>query len=180
MWERAIESAIRDPSGFEAVALAHLDAAYGLARALLRDEHDAQDAVQDAYVRALRHFGAYRGGDARAWLLAIVRNVCITRRRRRVRGERETPLDDAPELPAPGDDPEAALLRAAGVAEVRAALAQLGPESREVLVLRELEDRSYAEIAEVIGVPVGTVMSRLARARAQLRRLLAARSLEAP
>jgi len=165
---------------FEALALRHLDAAYGLARALLRDEHDAQDAVQDAYVRALRHFAGYRGGDARAWLLAIVRNVCLTRRRRGARDRLLTPLEEVPELPASGDDPEAALLRAAGVAEVRSALAQLGAEAREILVLRELEDRSYAEIAELSGLPLGTVMSRLARARAQLRRILAARPTEAP
>jgi len=178
--ERPIGTAAYGADDFEAVALPHLDAAYRLARALLRDEHDAQDAVQDAYVRALRHFGGYRGGDARAWLLAIVRNVCLTRRRRGARERLHAPLEDAPELPARGDDPEAALLRAAGVAEVRAALAQLGAEAREILILRELEDRSYAEIAEVSGLPPGTVMSRLARARAQLRRILAPRLLEAP
>ncbi len=164
---------------FEAVALRHLDAAYGLARALLGDEHEAQDAVQDACVRALRHFESYRGGDARAWVLAIVRNVCFTRRRRRGRDARLTPLEDLPELPASGDDPEVALLRAASAADVRAALAQLGAEAREILVLRELDDRSYAEIAQALGVPLGTVMSRLARARAQLRRILAARAEEA-
>ncbi len=180
MGERAIGTATRDAAEFEAVALRHLDAAYALARALLRDEHDAQDAVQDAYVRALRHFGAYRGGDARAWLLAIVRNVCRTRRRQRGHDVRLTPLEAVPDPPAPGDDPEAALLRSAGRAEVRAALAQLGAEAREILVLRELEDRSYAEIADLTGVPVGTVMSRLARARDRLRRILTARSQEAP
>ncbi len=180
MAEGPVGPPLRGAQEFEAVALAHLDAAYGLARALLGDEHDAQDAVQDAYVRALRHFGAYRGGDARAWVLAIVRNVCFTRRRRRGRDARLTQLEDLPELPAPGDDPEAALLRAASVEDVRAALAQLGAEARQILVLRELEDRSYAEIAQLTGVPAGTVMSRLARARAQLRKILAARAQEAP
>ena len=179
MAERPIGTAPHALADFEALALPHLEAAQRLARRLLRDEHDAQDAVQDAFVRALRHFHGYRGGDARAWLLAIVRNVCLTRHRRGARERLHSALEDAPPLPSPADDPETALLRAASDREVRAAIERLASDAREVLLLRELHDLSYREIADTLGIPAGTVMSRLARARDQLRRLLA-RSEEAP
>ncbi len=160
-------------SPFEAAALPHLDAAYALARRIVRDEHDAQDAVQEAYARAFRHFGGFRGQDARPWLMAIVRNVALTQRRRRGGVRATEPLETAESVPSPGDDPEVALIRAAARARVRAAVEALAPEFREVIVLRELHDLSYREIAETIGVPPGTVMSRLARARQQLARALA-------
>lgn len=157
---------------FEAAALPHLGAAYALARRILGDDHDAQDAVQDAYFRAWRHFGAFRGGDARGWLLTIVRNASLTLRRRRGRERAAVTIEMAGELPGPGDGPEAALIRAAGAAQVRAAIERLGREFREVILLREMEGLSYAEISSALEIPIGTVMSRLARARQQLRALL--------
>jgi RNA polymerase sigma-70 factor (ECF subfamily) len=156
-------------AGFEA-ALPHLDAAWTLARYLLRDDHDAQDAVQEAYLRALRRFGERRGGDLRAWLLRIVRNVCMDVHRGRAR----SPAADVDEMEIAGGEPaDAGLLRAADEDAVRAAIERLPPEFREVIVLREFEEMSYKRIAAVTGVPAGTVMSRLARARALLRRYLA-------
>jgi RNA polymerase sigma-70 factor (ECF subfamily) len=159
-------------TSFEAVALPHVDAAYALARRILRDDHDAQDAVQEAYLRAYRHFQAFRGGDARAWLLAIVRNAALTHLRRLGRQRALEPLERAEPLASPEDDPEVALIRAAGREHVRRAVDQLAPEFREVILLREMEGLSYREMAERIGVPQGTIMSRLARAREQLRRAL--------
>ncbi len=159
-------------TSFEAVALPHLDAAYALARRILRDDHDAQDAVQEAYLRAYRHFHAFRGGDARAWLLAIVRNAALTHLRRLGRRRLDQPLEQAEPVASPDDDPEVALMRAAGRQEVRRAVDQLAPEFREVILLREMQGLSYREMAERIGVPQGTIMSRLARAREQLRRAL--------
>lgn len=158
--------------GFEAAALPHLDAAWTLARYLLRDDHDAQDAVQEAYLRALRHFSARRGGDVRAWLLRIVRNVCMDVHRGRARTAGR--IDEVGEMEmAGGADAEAELLRAAGEDAVRDAIERLPAEYREVLLLREFEEMSYKRIAAVTGTPAGTVMSRLSRARALLRRMLA-------
>jgi RNA polymerase sigma-70 factor (ECF subfamily) len=167
-------------SRFEQVMLPHLDAAYTLARYLTRDEHDAEDVVQDAYLRALRHFAGYRGGDARAWLLTIVRNTFYTRRSRE-RGAPELESFDE-ELHSEGasqDDPERATLRRATAESLEAAVRALPPEFREVIVLRELQDLSYKTIAEMTGVPVGTVMSRLSRARQRLQRALGATLREA-
>lgn len=145
---------------FEDVVLPHLDSAYGFARWLLRDPALAQDVVQDAMVRALRYFGSYRGGDGRAWVLRIVRNVAYAAlRERRV----EVPLSEA--LPASAADPEAACVMQEEAGQLGAALGRLPVELRECLVLRELEEMSYREIAEVTGAPIGTVMSRLWRAR---------------
>jgi RNA polymerase sigma-70 factor (ECF subfamily) len=154
------------PGRFEATVLPHLDSAYTLARYLMRDEADAQDAVQDAALRALTYFDGFRGGDARAWLLRIVRNACHDVWRRR---PRTTPLTD--DLAA-GESPEDALLGTATHDALRAAIDALPPEFREVIVLREIEGLSYAEIAEVAEVPAGTVMSRLARARKRLQEAL--------
>ena len=149
--------------GFEEVVLPHLDAAYGLARWLLRDPALAQDVVQDAMVRALRYFGSFRGGDGRAWVLQIVRNAAYEA----MRGRRaEVPLSEA--LPASEADPEAACAEQEGAGQLEAALGRLPVELRECLVLRELEEMSYREIAEVTGAPIGTVMSRLWRARQML------------
>jgi RNA polymerase sigma-70 factor (ECF subfamily) len=160
---------------FEALALPHLAAGYNLARWLTRNEHDAEDVVQEAYLRALRGFDGYRGGDARAWLLSIVRNTCYTWLQRR--GALPPPTAaDAGELPDdPADGPEAHAIRRADAELLRAALADLPIEFREALVLRELEGLSYREIADIAGVPLGTVMSRLSRGRKQLQDLVVRR-----
>ena len=153
---------------FEALILPHLDAAYTLARYLLRDEHDAQDVVQDAALRAFKHFGGYRGGDARAWFLTIVRNCCHTWQRQRAR-RRVVPL--SPEHDAVAVEPRGADASAnerSDRAAIERAVSALPAEYREVIVLREVEGLSYAEISEVAGVPIGTVMSRLSRARQRL------------
>ena len=159
----------REQERFNETVLPYLDAAYNLARYLLRDAHEAEDAVQESFVRAIRHFGGFRGVDGRAWLLAIVRNTCFTQLRRRRSGGEKVEFDE--EVHAVTDDvsgPEADLARTIAAESVREGLGHLAVEFREVLVLRELEGLSYKEIAEVAGVPIGTVMSRLARARRQL------------
>jgi RNA polymerase sigma-70 factor (ECF subfamily) len=151
---------------FEAIALPHLDAAYNLARWLSRSPADAEDIVQDAMLRAFRAFDGYRGGDAKAWLLAIVRNCWRSAgAAERRRGHIE--LDD--DLPAQSAGPEDMAQEASCRRKLDAMLALLPVDFREVLLLREMEDLSYREIAEITGVPIGTVMSRLARARALLR-----------
>lgn len=162
---------------FEAAVLPHLDAAYNLARWLLRDEQSAQDVVQDAYLRAFRFFDGFRGGDARPWLLGIVRNACFTWLGQSGRDpvefdeERDNgALDARDELAA--NDPLHLLARKLERAQVNAAIATLPPLFRETLILRELEELSYDEIAQVAGIPLGTVMSRLSRARALLRAAL--------
>jgi RNA polymerase sigma-70 factor (ECF subfamily) len=161
---------------FEAIVLPHLDAAYTLARYLTRHEHDAQDVVQDAYLRALKYFEGFRGtegGDGRAWLLAIVRNTAFTWRRRYRSEATAAEFDEQLHSEAVADvHPEAALLRASARESLHQALDRLPPEFREVIVLRELQGMSYKEIGEVTGVPVGTVMSRLSRARSRLQRAL--------
>jgi RNA polymerase sigma-70 factor, ECF subfamily len=162
-------------SGFEQAILPHLDAAYNLARWLMRDENEAADAVQDACLRALRFIGGFRGGDGRSWLLAIVRNTCYSRLKRSAGRENETEFDD--EIHSPGNEtanPEVLLDRGRDTEMLRQALEELPEEFREVIVMRELEGMGYKEIAEVAGVPIGTVMSRLARARQRLQRLLTA------
>lgn len=168
---------------FEAVVLPHLDAAYNLARWLLRDEHSAQDVVQESYLRAFRFFDGLRGGDARPWLLGIVRNACFTwlgqsgRDHVEFDEERDTGSLDPGLDPAAGN-PERLLERKLERAQVNAAIATLPPLFREVLILRELEQLSYDEIAQVAGIPAGTVMSRLSRARAMLRAALTPASKE--
>lgn len=163
---------------FEAVVLPHLDAAYTLARYLTRDDHDAQDVVQDAYLRALKYFAGFRGAEeseGRAWLLAIVRNVAYTWRRRQRATAGSVEFDEAVHSDAVAEaNPEAALVRSAARDSLASALERLSPEFREVIVLRELEGLSYKEISDVTAVPVGTVMSRLSRARRRLRDALCA------
>jgi len=156
---------------FERVVLVHLDSAYTLARYLLRDEHDAQDVVQDAALRALRHFAGFRGGDARAWLLTIVRNCCYSFQRKQRRQPRTVPLDEAPTAVAV-ESADAATVQAGEQARIQRAVAALPPEFREVIVLREIEAMSYADISAITAVPVGTVMSRLSRARKRLAAVL--------
>jgi RNA polymerase sigma-70 factor, ECF subfamily len=155
---------------FERVVLVHLDSAYTLARYLLRDEHDAQDVVQDAALRALRHFAGFRGGDARAWLLTIVRNCCYSFQRKQ-RRQRTVPLDEADTAVAV-ESADAAMVQAGEQARIQRAVAALPPEFREVIVLREIEAMSYADISAIMAVPVGTVMSRLSRARKRLAAVL--------
>ncbi len=164
---------------FEALVLPHLDAAYTLARYLLRNEHDAQDVAQEAYLRALKYFDGFRGGDARAWLMAIVRNTCHTWYRHRSADSRAVEFDEELHSEAVGDEhPEAALLRAADREAVRRAVDALPLEFREVIILRELQGFSYQEIAEIAAIPVGTVMSRLSRARQRLERALGSAAQE--
>ena len=163
-----------DPSElarFEETVLPHLDAAYTLARHLLRNEHDAEDVVQDAYLRAVRHFGGYRGGNIRAWLLTIVRHTCYSWLRRHKADARAIEFDETLHSEVRvGDDPEAEMLRGALREALDHAIARLPVEFREVVILRDVQGLSYAEIAEVVGIPVGTVMSRLSRARERLQR----------
>ena len=160
-------------TNFERAVLPHLDAAYNFARWLMRNEQDARDVAQDAYLRAFRFFPGFRGGDARAWLLKIVRNTCYTRlhANRLLQNAAEFDENVLPLGPfAP--NPEEAALQKEGDTLVREALEKLPPNFREVVVLRELEGMSYREIAAITGMPSGTVMSSLSRARGRLRQLL--------
>jgi len=173
---------------FQRSVLPHLDAAYNLARWLTRNDHDAEDVVQEAFERALRYFDSLREDDARPWLLAIVRNTCYTWL------EKNHPADvvaiedegllsaDAESLghvtPAESN-PEVIVLQSAQKKLVNQALEELPVAYREVLVMRELEDLSYKEIAQAAGVPIGTVMSRLARGRELLRRTIEIRMRKA-
>ena len=162
-------------SRFEQAILPHLDAAYNLARWLMRNDDDAADAVQDAYLRALRFIGGFRGGDGRVWLLAIVRNTCYSRLKRTAKRDSETEFDDEiHSLETETTTPEALLERSRNSDALRRALEELPDEFREVVALRELEGMAYKEIAELAGVPIGTVMSRLARARKRLLQALTA------
>lgn len=163
---------------FEALVLPWLDAAYNLARWLARNDADAQDVVQESLLRALRYFGSFRGGDARVWLLAIVRNTCYSLHGRR-EDHHEALDEEALALADQGPSPEAVTLLAVDVGSLQEALERLPPPLREVLVLRELEECSYKEIAAVTGQKIGTVMSRLARARERLRAELTHRTVEA-
>ena len=159
--------------GFEEVAMPHLDAAYNLARWFTRNDKDAEDIVQEAYLRALRHFGGFHGGDARPWLLAIVRNTYYTWFRQNRVPERALDFDEEIYMQTSNDlDPEMQLVREADSEMVRRALQSLSEEFREVIVLREFEELSYKQIADVVKVPVGTVMSRLARARGRLKQII--------
>ena len=155
---------------FEAQALPHLDAAYNLARWLSRSPSDAEDIVQDAMLRAFRAFDSFRGGDIKPWLLAIVRNCWRTASAARSRRAYvPLPEERGDALISDGPDPEEAAMEASDRSRLNGVIALLPGEFREVLILREMEDLSYREIADVTGVPIGTVMSRLARARAMLK-----------
>jgi RNA polymerase sigma-70 factor (ECF subfamily) len=155
-----------DVERFERIILPHLDDAYTLARYLVRDSHAAQDVVQDAALRALRYFDGFRGGDARAWLLSIVRNVSLTWRQRTA-GDAHT-VDIADIGVAGGHETDAAAIESSERERIVGAIESLPEEFREIIVLREIEELSYKEISTVVGVPVGTVMSRLARGRKRL------------
>jgi RNA polymerase sigma-70 factor (ECF subfamily) len=166
----------RELSRFEAVVLPHLDAAYTLARYLTRNTQDAEDVVQDACLRAIKHFDGFsgeHGTSARAWLLAIVRNTAYSSTRRQRAEDSAMEFDETTHSGAVANEhPEAALLRTDEKESLARALDGLAPEFREVIVLRELEGLSYKEISDVAGVPVGTVMSRLSRARTRLQQAL--------
>jgi RNA polymerase sigma-70 factor (ECF subfamily) len=153
---------------FEAQALPHLDAAYNLARWLSRSPSDADDIVQDAMLRAFRAFDSFRGDDVRPWLLTIVRN-CWRSAASAGRRRGHTELDE--EIAADAPDPEEAAMALSQRRRLDAMIALLPEEFREVLILREMEDMNYRQIAEITGVPIGTVMSRLARARALFREI---------
>ena len=162
-----------DREAFERVVLPHLDSAYNLARWLVRSPEDAEDVVQEACLRAFKFIGGYQGGDARAWVLKIVRNTSYSFFEKKRPAELAVEFDEELHSAEVGQpDAEAALLRAADQQALRKALEELPARFREALVLRELEGLSYKEIAEVMDVPIGTVMSGLARGRAQLRERL--------
>jgi RNA polymerase sigma factor (sigma-70 family) len=154
---------------FEEAVLPHLDAAYNLAHWLTRNDTDAEDVVQEAFLRAFKFFGGFHGADGRAWLLAIVRNACYTWMQHNRPPELTLTLDDdMHEIESEDLNPEALLLQSADTEIVRQALEALPLVFREVLVLRELEEMSYREIASITDLPLGTVMSRLARGRKRL------------
>jgi len=163
---------------FEQAVLPHLDAAYNLARWLTHDEHDAEDVVQEAYLRAYRFFDGFRGGDGRSWLLTVVRNTCYTWLKRNRPPTPSAPFDESVHAADDSFNPETLLLQGDARDMLHEALGELSPEFREAVVLRELEGLSYKEIAAVTDVPIGTVMSRLARGRGMLRDRLAHRPHE--
>jgi RNA polymerase sigma factor (sigma-70 family) len=163
---------------FERIVMPHLNAAYNLARWLLRNEPDAEDVVQEAYLRALRYFEGFSGEDGRAWLLAIVRNTCRTHQKRAAGASME--FDEEKHSDIEGSSTEEHLVKQTDIDSVRWCIDGLPVEYREVVVLRELEEFSYREIAAAISAPLGTVMSRLARARARLLECLTARVRRVP
>jgi RNA polymerase sigma factor (sigma-70 family) len=158
----------------------HLDAASNLARWLMRDKHDAEDMVQEAYARALHNIAGFAGVNGRAWLLTIVRNCCYDCFRRNAILYQDAAFDEETHVATTkACDPETVLLEKESSERLKVALAELHPNYREVLVLREFEEFSYKEISSIVGVPMGTVMSRLSRARNQLQQNLAARATTA-
>jgi RNA polymerase sigma-70 factor (ECF subfamily) len=157
---------------FDAIVLPHLDAAYRLARWLLRNEHNAQDAVQEACLRALRYFHTFTGGNARAWFLRIVRHECWQSRTPALASRMDEFDETRHGTDRRSPDPEAQLMRVDDVLLIERALVRLPAHFRELLVLRELEDLSYRELADVLGIPIGTVMSGLSRSRQAFRAAL--------
>lgn len=165
---------------FEEIILPHLDAAYNLARWLIRDPQDARDAVQESYLRAFRFFDGYRGGDGRAWLLAVVRNTCRSWHRRQNRDSGMVPFDEIEHSTGSnGASQEQGMVDQERMGVLRTCIETLPVEFREVLVMRELEEMSYQEIAEATGLALGTVMSRLSRARKRLEECATNRSMGA-
>src|SRR5690349_17239070 len=174
--EEPDQSPKEEVMSFEAAMLPHMDAAHNLARWLLRNEQDAQDVVQEAYLRAFKSFGGFHGSNGRAWLLTIVRNTSYTLLKKNHAVDLTATFDE--EIHAAGHESAspAALLEHSEDAElIRIAMAELPAEFREILVLRHQEGLSYKEIADIAQIPPGTVMSRLARARGKLKEYLAAR-----
>lgn len=181
--KRPQQRSCRDSDAFRTTILPHLDAAYNLARYLVRDPSMCDEIVQDSFERAIKAFSGYQGGSPRAWLLAIVRNRCrtelLSRKRFEIRlGQNASGGDgdgfEIGEVADPADSPEDELIRSEGIQHIRDHIAELPEPFREALVLRELEELSYKEIAQVTGVALGTVMSRLSRARALLTEALLA------
>jgi RNA polymerase sigma-70 factor, ECF subfamily len=168
---------------FERLALPHLDAAFNLARWLTRNDHDAEDVVQEAMMRAMRYMASCRGDDAKAWLLRIVRNSCFTWLKENRPAERlflDDEGDALGEIAGPdADEPLTIALRNAERRQINDAIAALPAAYRDILVLREIEDLSYADIARIADIPVGTVMSRLHRGRRILKQKLAEKAVAA-
>ena len=158
---------------FEEDILGHLSSAYNLARQLTRHEQDAEDIVQEAYLRAFRFYDRFQGGDARPWLLKIVRNVFYTWVRRKSLHQRIDLEQDVINSNPQFENPEEILVRRAHSVLLQKAIDELPAQCREVVVLREIEEMSYQEISAGVGAPAGTVMSRLSRARARLRQSMA-------
>jgi RNA polymerase sigma-70 factor (ECF subfamily) len=178
---RPVNDSISSPESrlrlFEEVILPHLHAAYNLARWLIRNEHDAQDVVQEACLRAFRFFDSYRGGDGKSWLLEVVRNTCFTFQRREKRNVTSVEFDEADHTPSVNPaDAEEALVVASKQTILKDCIEGLPDAFREILVMRELEEMSYRQIADVAGLPPGTVMSRLSRARKRLEECAKARN----
>lgn len=164
---------------FEQAFLPHMDAAYNLARWLTRNDHDAEDVAQEAYLRAFRFFDSFHGEASLSWLLTIVRNTCYTWLKQNRAQDLTTEFDEEVHSPERADaNPETRLLETVDQLELQRALDELPVEFREAVILRELEGMSYKEIADITSVPIGTVMSRLARARARLQERLALRANE--
>ena len=164
---------------FEELILPHLNAAYNLARWLTRNDDDARDIVQEAYLRAFRFFANYRGGDGKSWLLEIVRNTCYSFQQREKRSVKNVVFDEAVHAPSASPlDAEEALVTAGKHAIMRKCIEDLPETFREILIMRELEEMSYRQIADVAGLATGTVMSRLSRARKRLEECAKARSME--
>ena len=162
----------RKQAAFEQTILPHLNAAYNLARWLTRNEHDAEDQVQEACLRAFRSFETFQGQDGRAWLLAVVRNTCFTWLKKKG-GQPTLEFDEQANTADASPNAESVLLNEAALGSLQHCLEALPLEFREVIILRELEELSYKEISEIARVPDGTVMSRLARARKRLQQCLA-------
>ena len=163
-----------DNARFTEVVMPHLDDAYGLARWITGNRADAEDVVQEACVRALRGIAGYSGGSSRAWVMTIVRNAAYDWLRRH-RSVAVVPVEDLAEAAAAGDDPEAALIARADAAKLEAAIGALPAAFRDTMVLRDVQGLDYREIAAITGVPIGTVMSRLARARRRVIAMLGAK-----
>lgn len=173
MWKERDEPEQNTLARFEEVILPHMDAAYNLARWLTRNDHDAEDLVQESYLRAFKFFGTFHGANARGWLLTIVRNTCYTWFRENRAEELTTSFnEEIHSTEADPFDPQKLLLQRESSQLLKQALEELPLEFREVLVLRELEGLSYKEIAVIADIPPGTVMSRLARARTRLKQCL--------
>jgi RNA polymerase sigma-70 factor (ECF subfamily) len=166
---------------FEQVFLPHLDAAYNLARWLLRNDQDAEDAVQETYMRAYKAFARFRGGDGKAWFMTILRNVCYTMIKKLRAHETPEPFDEEVHQPVGDAEMREAFRKKANAESLHCALEKLPDEFREIIVLHDLEGLAYKEIAAVANIPIGTVMSRLARARQRLRaEVVASTAKESP
>ena len=167
--DRDQTAALEPGESFDAVVLPHLDVARRLARWLVRDEQDAEDVVQEASLRAFRYFRTFGGGNGRAWFLRIVRNTCYGWRSRGLPAATDSFDEEQHSTPQSHSDPETLLLQTDDASSLARAMSRLPPRLRQVLSLREVDGLSYRELSDVIGIPAGTVMSRLSRAREALR-----------